>query len=135
MRRLLVKTFLTTQRMLAAAGSLTDHYYLDRTASASDEAWVQRIVAECNRPGMCVLEIGSREVTGPSSWRPQFNRARYVGFDFHPGPNVDVVGDAHRLSTHFADVVPFDAVLSVATFEHLATPWVVATEIARVLRV
>ena len=57
---------------------------------------------------------------------------RYVGVDVHPGPNVDVVGDAHRLS-QLVDG-PFDAVYSISTFEHLAMPWKVVLEINRVLR-
>ena len=50
-----------------------------------------------------------------------------------PGPNVDVVGDAHRLSQLVEG--PFDAVYSISTFEHLAMPWQVVLEINRVLRV
>ncbi len=42
---------------------------------------------------MRVLEIGRREVTGASALREQLTNATYVGFDYHPGPNVDVVGD------------------------------------------
>jgi SAM-dependent methyltransferase len=56
-----------------------------------------------------------------------------VGIDVHPGINVDVVGDAHRLSEVFGEA-SFDAVVSSAVFEHLAMPWVVAEEISRVLR-
>ena len=46
---------------------------------------------------------------------------------------MNVVGDAHRLS----DLVSgqFDAVYSSAVFEHLAMPWIVAEEIAKVLKV
>ena len=92
------------------------------------------LVAEAaNRPGMRVLEIGAREVTGAYGLREQLGAATYVGFDFYPGPNVDVVGDAHRLSSYFDE--PFDVVFSTAVFEHLAMPWVVAEEIAKVLKV
>jgi SAM-dependent methyltransferase len=63
----------------------------------------------------------------------RFSKAEYVGFDFHPGPNVDVVGDAHRLSEYF-EKESFDIIYSIAVFEHLAMPWVVATEIARLLK-
>lgn len=80
------------------------------------------------------LEIGSRARSGtvykdalvPDGWE-------YVGVDVVPGDNVDVVGDAHDLEA----VVPatgFDAVYSIATFEHLAMPWVAAVSINRVLR-
>ena len=88
-----------------------------------------------NKPGMRVLEIGSREVTGESTIRARFTEAQYVGFDYYPGPNVDVVGDAHKLSSYFSPDEKFDLIFSSAVFEHLAMPWVVATEISKVLKV
>ena len=51
------------------------------------------------------------------------------------GPNVDIVGDAHRLSSYFDEAEPFDLIYSSAVFEHLAMPWVVAGEIAKLLKV
>lgn len=91
------------------------------------------VVAAADKPGARILEIGSREVTGSLSLRARLQHAEYVGFDYYAGTNVDVVGDAHRL----ADLVegPFDAIYSTAVFEHLAMPWVVAEEIARLLKV
>ena len=85
-----------------------------------------------DKPGYRILEIGSREVAGGPPMRGRLSHADYVGFDYYPGPNVDVSGDAHRL----ADLVEgrFDVVYSTAVFEHLAMPWVVAEEIARVLK-
>ena len=79
------------------------------------------------------MEIGSREVTGPSSARDQL--LQYVGMDVQAGPNVDIVGDAHRLSSYFDEAEPFDLIYSSAVFEHLAMPWVVAGEIAKLLKV
>ena len=80
-----------------------------------------------------VLELGSRGEQGtmyrdalPPGWT-------YTGFDIEPGHNVDVVGDAHELSRH-VEPESFDALLSVATFEHLAMPWKVAVEINKVLK-
>jgi SAM-dependent methyltransferase len=84
---------------------------------------------------MRVLEIGSREVTGPSDARKQLAQAEYVGFDYYPGPNVDIVGDAHRLSSYFSPGEQFDLIYSSACFEHFAMPWVVAEEIAKLLKV
>jgi SAM-dependent methyltransferase len=85
-----------------------------------------------NPPGR-VLELGSRGEQGtlyrdalPPLWA-------YTGFDIEPGHNVDVVGDAHELSRH-VEPESFDALLSVATFEHLAMPWKVAVEINKVLK-
>ena len=46
---------------------------------------------------------------------------------------MDIVADAHQLSTHFAaDSV--DAVVACSIFEHIKYPWVAAVEIARILK-
>lgn len=82
---------------------------------------------------LSVLEIGSRFVdpaTTKEGRRPLID-GEYVGFDYHPGPNVDVVGDAHLLSTYFDR--QFGAVISSSVLEHIAMPWLVAIEINRVL--
>ena len=57
--------------------------------------------------------------------------ASYVGFDFYPGENVDVVGDAHKLSSYFGHDEKFDLIFSSAVFEHLHMPWIVAQEIQK----
>jgi Methyltransferase domain len=87
-----------------------------------------------NREGVRVLEIGSRNVTG-RSLRHRFAKASYVGFDFYAGENVDVVGDAHKLSSYFESDQKFDLIISSAVFEHLYMPWVVAEEIQKLLKV
>lgn len=43
-----------------------------------------------------------------------------------------MIGDAHKLSAYFDR--QFDAVFSLAVFEHLAMPWLVALEINKLLR-
>ena len=85
----------------------------------------------CDKPGMEVLEIGSRVVTG-SCFRELFTNANYTGFDYYPGNNVDVVGDAHQLSAYFDK--RFDLIFSSAVFEHLAMPWQVSLEIIKLLK-
>jgi hypothetical protein len=80
---------------------------------------------------MRVLEIGSRVVTRAKPFGKDLSRAEYVGFDLYEGPNVDVVGDAHKLSAYFDE--SFDLIFSSAVFEHLAMPWIVAEEIAKLL--
>jgi len=86
-----------------------------------------------NKKGLRVLEIGSREVTGKSKAREVFSDATYVGFDYYPGDNVDVVGDVHKLSSYFDE--KFDVIYSLACFEHFAMPWIVAEEINKLLKV
>ncbi len=87
-----------------------------------------------NNSNIKVLEIGSRAVASDFFWRSVAPNADYVGFDYIDGKNVDVVGDAHSLSSYFADEF-FDIVISSAVFEHLAMPWIVAEEISKVLKV
>jgi SAM-dependent methyltransferase len=114
-------------------GSFADPRYLDPNVPISKLNHLQYLTNIGNRKGIRILEIGSREVTGKSDARERFSNAEYVGFDFHPGPNVDVVGDAHRLSQYFREQ-RFDIIYSIAVFEHFAMPWVVATEIAKLLK-
>lgn len=90
--------------------------------------------AHANFPGCEFLEIGSREVTGPTLVRKQVPLANYCGFDIIAGPNVDIVGDAHLLSD-YVDNDSIDYLYSTAVFEHLAMPWLVVEEIAKVLKV
>ena len=105
------------------------------SSMVSHQKWQKYLYEIGNKPGMRVLEIGSREVTGSSNDRKEFAKAKYVGFDYYPGENVDVVGDAHKLSSYFEDEEQFDIVYSSACFEHFAMPWVVAVEISKVLKV
>ena len=97
--------------------------------------WKEYLVDIGNRKNKRILELGSREVTGRSTARQSFSQAEYVGFDYYPGNNVDVVGDAHRLSSYFKEDEKFDVIYSSACFEHFAMPWVVATEIAKMLKI
>ena len=101
----------------------------------SHQKWQKHLYEIGNKPGMKVLEIGSREVTGASNARNEFAKAEYVGFDYYPGDNVDVVGDAHKLSSYFGQGEKFDIVYSSACFEHFAMPWLVAVEMSKVLKV
>lgn len=86
--------------------------------------------------GKRVLEIGSRVVSpGSSSKRPLFSGAsEYIGFDYYGDDNTDVVGDAHKLASYLPGE-QFDGVFSLAVFEHLAMPWVVAVEVNKVLKI
>jgi SAM-dependent methyltransferase len=114
-------------------GSFADRRYLDPKVPISQRDYLQYLTEVGNLKGVRILEIGSREVTGISDARKRFSNAEYVGFDILAGPNVDVVGDAHKLSQYF-DGQSFDIIYSVAVFEHFAMPWVVATEIAKLLK-
>ena len=133
------RIFLVAYRaMVGLFGSFLDYKYLDPDVPiskiVSHANFMQYLTDIGNHNGMKILEIGSREVTGRSNARIQFSNAEYIGFDYYPGPNVDVVGDAHKLSQYFGDE-KFDIIYSSAVFEHLAMPWLVAIEIAKLLKI
>jgi SAM-dependent methyltransferase len=116
-----------------------DKYFLAKDVPlskiVSHQNWQSYLYDIGNKQGMRILEIGSREVTGVSTARKGFSNAEYIGFDFYPGGNVDVVGDVHKLSSYFKKEEKFDIIYSSACFEHFAMPWIVATEIAKLLKV
>jgi SAM-dependent methyltransferase len=86
-----------------------------------------------NRPTARVLEIGSRAVSDTTQ-RSRFSPpVQYFGMDLLPGPNVDIVGDAHELSRLFPEN-HFDGVFSQSVFEHLLMPWKVVLEINKILK-
>lgn len=103
--------------------------------AVAHQKWQEHLYRIGNKKGLRILEIGSREVTGLSEARQRFALADYVGFDFYPGKNVDIVGDVHRLSSYFNKDEQFDIIYSSACFEHFAMPWVAAQEIAKMLKV
>jgi len=133
------KTLWGLRKLFLFAESRFDSRYLSldvpMSKIVSHQNWLNYLFEIGNKPGLRILEIGSREVTGPSKARKGFEKAEYVGFDFYSGNNVDVVGDAHKLSSYFGENEKFDIIYSSACFEHFAMPWVVATEISKLLKV
>jgi hypothetical protein len=84
------------------------------------------------KPHGHLLEIGSRARSGitrrdmtPDGWN-------YTGLDIMAGPNVDVVGDAHKLSSVFP-TEKFDAVLAMSVLEHLIMPWKFCIELNKIM--
>lgn len=139
MNKLLKKALLVMREIPLLIESRFDKKFLAPdvpvSMTISHQKWQKYLYEIGNKPGMKVLEIGSREVTGSSKARREFARAEYVGFDYYPGDNVDIVGDAHKLSSYFGDEERFDLIYSSACFEHFAMPWVVSVEIAKLLKV
>ncbi len=79
------------------------------------------------------LEIGARARSGvtrrdvvPPTWH-------YTGFDILPGPNVDVVGDAHDMRRAFPEK-HFDAVMAISVLEHILMPWKMVLELNYVMK-
>jgi len=94
---------------------------------------LRRFVTLANTNGSRVLQIGSRIPRGEDAVPPRHLLQGLIGLDIHPGCNVDLVGDAHVLSS-FIRVGSLDAVLSTSVLEHIQAPWLVAAEINRVLK-
>jgi hypothetical protein len=108
--------------------------HISKPPNVSYERWSDHLSSQFNKTGLRVLEIGSRNVTG-ANLRNKFSNAEYIGFDFYDGENVDIVGDAHKLSSYFYNQEKFDLIYSSAVFEHLYMPWLVAIEIQKLLKV
>jgi hypothetical protein len=94
--------------------------------------WQNYLHGMFDKPGMEILEIGSRQLVGDG--KSIFSCANHTGFDIHPGENVDRVGDAHRLLDYFKPNTKFDLIFSSAVFEHLAMPWVVSEQMVALLK-
>jgi SAM-dependent methyltransferase len=71
-----------------------------------------------------VLEVGSYGARPDPRLQGNFS---YVGADIRPGPNVDVVIDAHELSREISQ--RFDGIYAISTLEHLAMPWKAVLEL------
>ena len=84
-------------------------------------------------PNARILDIGGRD-RSQRTYKEFFPNAEYVVVDIVDGENVDVVADAHNLSSVFENS-SFDFVFSTFVFEHLLMPWKVALEINKILRV
>lgn len=105
--------------------------YPEQYNSAVSCLW--KIINDCSVGGK-ILEIGSRGSTSikfrnrlPKQWE-------YTGVDIKEGDNVNYVGDVHKLSS-LVRGRDFDVIYSSSVFEHLAAPWLVAIECAKVLKV
>jgi hypothetical protein len=108
----------------------------DAASVAPDEDFFERFVARMKEVRGSVVEIGARAVSpGATLKGERFSpECTFTGVDIHAAPGVDVVADAHFLSS----VIPpgtVDGVFSLAVLEHLAAPWLVAAEINRVLKI
>ena len=116
-----------------------DAFFTDGSIPISNLASHQNmknLVKQHLSAGHRVLEVGSRCVTTDGPWLREACETAgcdYLGFDYHPGDNVDIVGDAHHLRALVDG--EFDIVYSSAVFEHLAMPWIASHQIAQCLKV
>lgn len=93
----------------------------------------KKLISEINHIGQ-FLEVGSRARSGivrreimPSGWS-------YTGLDVMDGENVDVVGDAHELSSVLTNN-KYDAVMSFSVLEHILMPWKFVVELNKVMNI
>tara|TARA_B100001093_G_scaffold519641_1_gene609609 strand:+ start:1344 stop:2375 length:1032 start_codon:yes stop_codon:yes gene_type:complete len=79
-----------------------------------------------------ILDLGGRD-------RSKIDRSETYGdndvtvLDIIDSENVDIVGDAHNLSSYFEPDY-FDAIVSSSVFEHLHSPWKVVLEMNKILK-
>jgi len=126
MNRLVKEMLLACRKLLLFIETRSDKTFLaadvPMSKMISHQKWQKYLSEIGNKPGMRILEIGSREVTGESNARKEFSKAEYVGFDYYPGTNVDVVGDVHKLSSYFDEKDKFDIITQALVLNILRCP-------------
>jgi len=123
----------TTRSGWTAAIRLTD-LCKDRNAIPLRPASVMmnKFLDLVNAEGMRILDIGGRS-RSKTDLSALFGNADCKVLDILPGENVDVVGDAHVMSSLFP-AAHFDAIYSVSVFEHLLMPWAVVPQMNKILK-
>jgi len=79
-----------------------------------------------------IFDIGSKESKGSYVFGMPPADAKVVCVDIAPGPDVDLVADAHDL--HMAKTSSVDLVVTVSVLEHVRYPSKVVAEIFRILK-
>jgi SAM-dependent methyltransferase len=80
-----------------------------------------------------ILEVGSRDYGSTENWRALYPGNEYLGVDLAEGKNVDrvvdlVAGTGGLPETHFA------LIICCSVLEHVPRPWLLAANMARLLR-
>jgi SAM-dependent methyltransferase len=93
------------------------------------------MIARRAPPGR-VVALGTRGMNdhGTLTIRNAFPDRDVLSVDIHPGPGVDLVGDAHTLAT-LLEPGSVAAFISDDVFEHLEVPWLAAAEAQRILMI
>jgi len=112
-----------------------DHFYLPfiKTDSRNLEGRFKKLLEPSKKGNL--LEIGSRNRSGVI--RKNFVQSanwNYTGLDIMSGENVDVVGDAHKLSKIFPKE-NFDAIMVFSVLEHLLMPWKFIVELNKIMKI
>lgn len=125
---------LTAKRGDQVVGTLADPVAAGLGEDPYHALWPRFVGALRERPVGRLLEIGSRGERASRTRAELPDGWDYVGVDVHPGPNVDVVADAHDLRAALGRRERFDAVIAFSVFEHLAMPWKAVLAIHEVLQ-
>jgi SAM-dependent methyltransferase len=99
-------------------------YYIFRNAAVDPYAQLP--------PNAIIFDIGSKDGRAEYSFGSAPADATVVCVDIEAGPGVDLVADAHNMSSVANDSV--DCVLTVSTLEHVRYPAKVVAEIHRILK-
>jgi len=80
-----------------------------------------------------ILEVGSRDYGSTENWRALYPGNEYLGVDLAEGKNVDrvvdlVAGTGGLPEAHFA------LIICCSVLEHVPRPWLLAANMARLLR-
>lgn len=79
------------------------------------------------------LELGARGPRSQLVRKKVSSTYQYIGLDTSPGENVDLVGDAHKLTELF-DLESIDIIYSDDVLEHLINPFVLVNQANQILK-
>jgi SAM-dependent methyltransferase len=108
---------------------LRDSLPKDDPCTAISDKFFQQVRST---PEFKILDIGGRARSGLLR-KNMYGSADVTVLDIMNDEGVDVVADAHELSSHLPPE-HYDGVISVSVFEHLIMPWQVAIEMNKVLK-
>lgn len=115
---------------------MSEHLQYRRSKFASDNLSLQYFKQEYSKlQSRNILELGTKRwYSHPTHHREELSPWNtYTMTDVEVGQDVDVVADAHKLSSVFGEE-SFSVVWSSSVFEHLHSPWIAAEEILKVLK-
>lgn len=116
---------------LPVASILTNPDALPRSHALTEQYCAECLAKSADRP--VFLEVGARGLASAQMRKKVEPEWHYVGLDYVADTNVDIVGDAHRLSD-FVALNSVDLIYSSEVMEHLLSPLRFVLEANRVLR-
>jgi SAM-dependent methyltransferase len=92
--------------------------------------FLERLVPKVDGP---VIEIGAKDYGSTTSFRDLYQGVEYVGVDMEAGKGVDIVADLSA-GTGQLPASHFALAICCSVLEHTPRPWLLADNIARLLR-